>query len=209
LAAPVINPIVIASTWAAFGNSIIFWGRLGFTFLIAVMTGLIFSLYPNPADLLHDFPLELNVHIDPDVIEQKEPLVGRLRAMLVVAGEEFFEMGRYLVIGSLLAALLQTFVPQGWLLSFGRGSLVSVLVMILLAVLLSVCSTVDAFIALAFTSTFTSGAILAFLVYGPMVDIKSTLMFLRVFKRRGVAYLVLLPMGLTVLATVILNNFLK
>jgi hypothetical protein len=61
------------------------------------------------------------------------------------------------------------------------------------------CSTVDAFLALAFTGTFTGGAILAFLTFGPMVDIKSTLMFLGVFKRRVVAYLILLPMLMTLL----------
>jgi hypothetical protein len=74
-----------------------------------------------------------------------------------------------------------------------------------LAVLLSICSTVDAFIALAFASTFTSGSVLAFLVFGPMVDIKSTLMFLRVFRKRTVAYLILLPLLMTLLAGTIFN----
>ena len=57
-------------------------------------------------------------------------------------------------------------------------------------------------LALAFSGVFSSGAVLAFLVYGPMVDIKSTLMFLRVFRRRNVLYLVLLPLLMTILLTV-------
>ena len=69
-----------------------------------------------------------------------------------------------------------------------------------LAFVLSVCSTVDAFLSLAFVSTFTTGSILSFLVFGPMVDIKSTLMFLGVFKRRYVVYLILLPFLLSLLA---------
>ncbi len=77
--------------------------------------------------------------------------------------------------------------------------------MILLAVLLSVCSTVDAFIALAFAGTFSTGAVLAFLVYGPMVDIKSILMYLSVFKRRTVVYLVLLPMLMVILIGFVVN----
>jgi uncharacterized protein len=78
-------------------------------------------------------------------------------------------------------------------------------VMILLAVLLSVCSTVDAFIALAFVGTFSSGSILGFLVYGPMVDIKSTLMFLQVYRRKGVAYLVLIPFFLVLVTGIAMN----
>jgi uncharacterized protein len=82
-----------------------------------------------------------------------------------------------------------------------------VLVLTALGVLLSICSTVDAFIALAFAGTFTSGSILAFLVYGPMVDIKSTLLYLRVFKTRTVVYLVLLPFMMTLVSTVFINYF--
>jgi hypothetical protein len=66
-------------------------------------------------------------------------------------------------------------------------------------------STVDAFLALAFVGTFTGGSILAFLTFGPMVDIKSTLMFLGVFKRKTVAYLILLPLLLTMLVGIWVN----
>ena len=142
----------------------------------------------------------------PLIAEQRlARLRERLRRMLVIAADEFFEMGHFLVIGALLAALLQTFIPQAGLLNLGQGPLSSVLVMIVLAVLLSICSTVDAFIALAFAGTFSAGSILAFLVYGPMVDIKSTLMFLRVFRKKTVFTLVLLPFILVVLIGVVVN----
>ena len=81
----------------------------------------------------------------------------------------------------------------------------SVLALVALAVVLSVCSTVDAFVALAFARTFTTGSLLAFLAFGPMVDIKNTLMFLTVFRRRTVVYLVLLPLLMIVLACVFIN----
>jgi uncharacterized membrane protein YraQ (UPF0718 family) len=125
--------------------------------------------------------------------------------VLDIAVDEFFEMGRYLILGSLLAALMQTVVPQSVLLGVSQGPFSSVLAMIALAVVLSVCSTVDAFIALAFANTFTLGSVLAFLVFGPMVDIKSTLLFLRVFKRKAVAYLILLPLVMTLLFAVFMN----
>jgi hypothetical protein len=100
---------------------------------------------------------------------------------------------------------MQTLIPQSALLTVSAGPVVSVLTLIALAVILSICSTVDAFIALAFAGTFTTGSILAFLVFGPMVDIKSTLMFLGVFRRRTVTYLILLPLLMTILAGVVIN----
>ena len=114
-------------------------------------------------------------------------------------------MGRYLIIGSLLAAGMQTLVSQNDLLALGQGPVVSVVTMQAFAFILSVCSTVDAFIALAFTGTFTVGSILAFLTFGPMVDIKSTIMFLGVFRRWAVALLIFLPFLMTMLAGVLLN----
>jgi uncharacterized protein len=80
-----------------------------------------------------------------------------------------------------------------------------VLSMMGMAFVLSLCSTVDAFVALSFVTSFSPAAILSFLVFGPMVDIKSTLMFLSIFRRRTVLYLVLLPLTLTLVVTVYLN----
>jgi uncharacterized membrane protein YraQ (UPF0718 family) len=116
-------------------------------------------------------------------------------------------MGRYLVMGAVLAAILQTFIPQATLLAIGNGPILSVLVMLALAIILSICSTVDAFVALSFIGTFSFGSILAFLVFGPMVDIKSTLMYLKVFRRKPVAYLVLLPFLMSLLVGIAFNYF--
>jgi uncharacterized membrane protein YraQ (UPF0718 family) len=91
------------------------------------------------------------------------------------------------------------------LLAIGKGPLTSVFALMALAFVLSVCSTVDAFLALTFVNTFTGGAILGFLVFGPMVDIKTSLMFLRVFRRRTVVYLILLPLMMTMLIAVFVN----
>ena len=116
-------------------------------------------------------------------------------------------MGRYLIIGAVLAAGLQTFIPQAALLSIGSGPIFSVLAMMALAIVLSICSTVDAFVALGFVGTFSFGSILSFLVFGPMVDIKSVLMYSQVFRRKAVAYIVLLPFLMSLLAGIVFNYF--
>jgi uncharacterized membrane protein YraQ (UPF0718 family) len=213
LAAPVINPIVIASTFAAFGNTPIFWLRFGLTLLIAVVVGFLFMLESDPSRIIRpanpEVTQSLHFHLEPETPAQMLSLKDKLKKIMLIAGDEFFEMGRFLIIGALLAALMQTAVPQTWLLALGQGPVISVIVLSLLAVLLSVCSTVDSFIALAFTGTFSTGAILAFLVYGPMVDIKAVLMYLRVFRRRIVVILVLLPWLLTMVASVAINLWLR
>ncbi len=213
LAAPVINPIVIASTFAAFGNTPIFWLRFALTLLIAVGVGLLFLfetdmsriIRPMNVDLAHSFHL----HDEHEPKNSPSSWKGKLKRVMIIAADEFFEMGRFLVIGALLAALMQTVIPQSWLLSLGQGPILSVIVLSLLAVLLSICSTVDSFIALAFSNTFSAGAILAFLVYGPMVDIKATLMFLRVFKRKTVLILIVLPWLFTLVASAAINLWVR
>lgn len=209
LAAPVVNPVVIASTYAAFGWGPVLLGRVIFTLVIAVAVALIFGLSPHPLRLLRFSAWPAVAGGDGSTLIPEmtahPPLSARLTRALAVAGDEFFEMGRYLVFGSLLAAGIQTVIPQQTLLAIGSGPFSSVLAMLALAFVLSVCSTVDAFLALAFVNTFTTGSILGFLVFGPMVDVKSVLMFLSVFRRRIVLYLVLLPLMMSLFIAVYLN----
>jgi uncharacterized membrane protein YraQ (UPF0718 family) len=204
LAAPVMNPIVIFSTAAAFGWGPMLAWRLGLTLLIAFVVGLIFSVEKEPSHVLLGHATLSHVHEHdgtPSTFREK------IRQALLICADEFFEMGRYLIVGALLAAGLQTFISQATLLSIGSGPLLSVLVMMILAIILSICSTVDAFVALGFVGAFSFGSILSFLVFGPMVDIKSVLMYSQVFRRRPVAYIVLLPFLMSLLAGILFNFF--
>ncbi len=203
LAAPVMNPIVFASTYIAFGWGTVLIGRFIITAVVAVTVGLVFSLGAQPLEVLR--PQSLAPAMGGSVAVKKRSLAENLYNALKIAGDEFYDMGRYLVLGSLLAAGMQTVISQEVLIALGQGPIISVLAMQALGFVLSVCSTVDAFLALAFAGTFTTGSILAFLTFGPMVDIKSMLMFTGVFRGRVVAYLVVLPLLLTTLIAVWLN----
>lgn len=210
LAAPVVNPVVIVSTYAAFGWGPVLWARLGVSFAVAAIIGLVFHLarpkemlLPAVSDLHHEACH--HPHASHDHTHPRASVGERTRQALNTAGDDFLDMARYLIIGSMLAAGMQTLVPQTMLLAIGQGPVSSVLAMQALAFVLSVCSTVDAFLALAFSSSFTTGSIIAFLTFGPMVDIKSSLMFLGVFQRRIVFYLIILPLLLTLLVGVFWN----
>ena len=207
LAAPVLNPIVVLSTAAAFGwGAMLFW-RFAVSLVIAVVVGLIFSVQKEAGEVLQ--PVLSGHEHDHTHAEPGDSIPEKIRKALLITVDEFFDMGRYLILGSLLAAGLQTFISQSTLLSVGSGPVLSVLVMLLLAVLLSICSTVDSFVALGFIGTFSFGSVLSFLVFGPMVDIKSVMMYMQVFKRRSVFYIVAIPFMMSLLAGLIFNYFVK
>jgi len=221
LAAPVVNPIVLASTYVAFGAGPVLIGRFALTILIAAAVGMVFAVAARPQDVLRPTSLApvmggSGAPARPDgafipltksgiMLPARPSLSAGLRIALRSANRDFFDMGRYLIIGTISAATMQTLVSENVLTSLGSGPILSVIVMQLLAFVLSVCSTVDSFLALAFTSTFTTGSILAFLTFGPMVDIKSMLMFAGIFKRRVVLYLVVLPFLMALLAGIWMN----
>jgi hypothetical protein len=207
LSAPVMNPVVVASTYAAFGWGPILVLRFAITAVVAISVGLLFAFQTRPQRILRPLALAPATGGSVDAL----PASGRmaflpgLQKALSLAREEFFEMGRFLIFGSLLAALMGTLSLDQWVETLASNPVNSVFVMQALAFVLSVCSTVDAFLALAFAGTFTTGSLLAFLTFGPMVDIKSTMMFLGVFKRRVVVYLIVLPLMMTALISIALN----
>lgn len=205
LGAPALNPIVIASTYAAFGPGILFWGRIGFTLLIAVGAGLVFAAEPNLVRVLRPRSLAVMGGSGRAPAPAAAGMGARIQAALNAAADDFFDMARYMVAGILIATALQTFVPQQALVSIGGGSVSSVIALQALAFALSVCSTVDAFLALSFLNTFTTGAILAFLVFGPMLDVKSVIMYLGVFRTRVVVYLSILVFLMVLVMGVFVN----
>ena len=208
LSAPIINPIVIIATLYAFpGQPEIALMRVCFGLSIALVTGLIlFRLMPKGRPL----PLKekdhshcLCGHEDGGSDHEcaccahtgsvtKEPLPAKLREMFLHSGEEFFSVGKYLIIGAFIAGLIQTFVPKSAFLGLASQNGLSLLLMMAMAFLFSACSTSDAFIARSFMNQLSLGAIMGFMVFGPMMDIKNLLMLFDGFRKRFVVKLALL-----------------
>lgn len=97
---------------------------------------------------------------------------------------EMWLITRLLVIGAMIAAASQTFVPREVITAIGSNLVLSILAMLLLAFVVSICSSVDAFFALAYVNSFGLGPVLAFLVAGPMVDIKMIAMMRTTYTAR-------------------------
>lgn len=188
LTGPVINPIVLFSTYVAFGNN---WDMMiyrgGLALIVSIIIGIILSYQYKDNQLLEK--LDVNQHRHNS--HEKQTIWGKMMDTLRHAVEEFFSVGKYLIVGAFVAAAMQTFIKTSTLLQIGQNEASSSLVMMGLAFVLSLCSEADAFIASSFSSTFSTGSLVAFLVFGPMVDIKNTLMMLAVFKKRFVGQLIL------------------
>ncbi|NOV03883.1 permease [Paenibacillus planticolens] len=197
---PIINPVVFAATFMAFRNHpTIAYSRMGLAFAAAVIIGLILYRFIKRNPLRNSRANFSNQEDWEGHQHQGGGISSKINTFFVHASNEFFEMGKYLVFGSMLTALIQIFMQRESLLAIGQGPLSSHLFMMGFAYILSLCSTSDAFVASSFQTSFTSGSLLTFLVFGPMLDFKSTLMLLSVFKSKFVLILSVLII-ITVLA---------
>jgi uncharacterized membrane protein YraQ (UPF0718 family) len=203
LTGPLINPIVIASTYMAFGNDAKIAGlRMGLGFLIAVLIAFIVSwLYKGT-----QFKSSSEVFMIP-LQSKKQTFANKFWSMLTHSIDEFFDMAKFLILGAFLAALVQTYMPAKSLLEAGSGALSSLLVMMGLAYVLSLCSEADAFIGASFSSIFPAHAILGFLIFGPMIDLKNTLIMLSVFKARFVIGMLALVTSIVFITLMLLQSF--
>jgi uncharacterized protein len=235
LAAPTINPVVMWVTWTAFRDQPeIVVLRVVFSLAIATLVGCVFgtqadlkpflqpavaAVMPHPPIVESSFlvsgsylldkpgqPLRLDASL-PQIMPEPEakPVGDRLKLLLENTVQELRELGGILVLGSLVAAVIQVAVPREVVLGLGQGPVISILTMMLLGGIISICSTVDSFFALAFASTFTSGSLLAFLVFGPMFDLKSLGLLLTIFRPRAMIYIVVIVAQMTFLLTLFVN----
>ena len=200
LAAPVVNPITLLTTYQAFSldPSIVVY-RLAGALLIANLVGSLIALSKNPLDLVSKgfyntmCKIEVDHHHDDhdhhdhhhdDHHHDHHHHSKRWQEGIVIFRDEISLMLKMLCLGGVIAGLSQVFVPRDVLTSLGGHPVLSILAMIILAFVVSLCSNVDAFFALAYSTTFTAGSIVAFLIFGPMIDIKMLALMRTTYKTR-------------------------
>jgi uncharacterized protein len=169
--APILNPIVLISTWVAFGGGTrgaeMVAGRATLGFIVAIAAG--FVIAGGEAELLRRRPGG-----DGSAAEHDHDQGGageRGGAFLEhLIGDALF-MSRFLILGAAASALMQTFVPQSILSGVAGAAVIGVLALMAFAFMLALCSEADAFVATSFTA-FPVSAQLGFLVFGPILDAK-------------------------------------
>lgn len=173
LAAPILNPITIVTTYQVFGwDHGILAARIVGGFVIANVIGFLFSRHPKPQDLLTpSFAATCELEAKPGH-ENGSSVRDRFRASASMFGAETSTMLPALFVGSAIAGAIQVGVSRDLLTTLGEHPVLSVLVLMTLGFVISICANVDAFFALSFVGTFMPGGIVAFLVMGPMIDVK-------------------------------------
>ena len=190
---PVINPVVILSTYSAFhGDMTIVVCRVCLGILASILIGLIVAVWPPKGRVLSGGKLDMAMCSWGcyENAESVSGLSGRIKLFLRHSQAEFFNVGKYLMIGTFIASVFQVMGTGIFALAQrGTGLAVSISVMMAMAFILSLCSSSDAVIGRSFANQFPAGAVMGFLVFGPMMDIKNVMMLTSGFTIRFVGKL--------------------
>lgn len=161
LSAPAINPVVLTATAIAFpGSPAMVLARLLASLATAAVMGWLW-LWLGREEWLRP------------AARYTGHQTGRSRWSEFRLGfqHDFLHAGGFLVLGAMAAATFNVAVPRSVLDVVSGSPWLSVLFLAALAIVLAVCSEADAFVAASLTG-FSPMARLAFMVVGPMVDLK-------------------------------------
>lgn len=171
LAAPAVNPVVIASTLVAFpAMPEIALARFLASMTTAVAVGWLWIKVGKRTPPLFDRP------------GQHEHGTG-WKGFLGSVHHDLMQAAGYVVMGAMIAAAVNAFVPRAVLDTVADNLVVSVLVLAAFAFIVALCSQTDAFVAASLTA-FSPTAKLVFLVVGPAMDVKLASLEAGYFGRR-------------------------
>ena len=207
---PIINPVVILTTFLAFyGRTDIVILRISSGLLVSNLAGIITYLkYKNTG--YDSILLEADRHNSGTCTcltcsRKRADIIKSFFSCIDHAVRELYSMGRYFIAGSFIAAFIRTFIPVSLISLFSDNTAASILLMLFLAFGMSVCSESDAFIARKFSGIFPDSSIIGFLVLGPMLDMKNTVMLMNVFRKEVVFFLITLITSLCFLNSLIIS----
>ena len=213
LAVPIINPIVIASTYYAFeGDITMVLIRIVGGFIAAVLIGAIIGRIFKK-DRIENLGKDITSGEGCDCCTINNnyytTFSSKLKNLVVNASNEFLNISMYFIFGALLSSIFVVFIGDNLFKDFSVGNIFGIIIMMTLAFLLSLCSEADAFIARGFTENFGLPAVIAFLIFGPMLDLKNTVLALGYFKKKFVLKLmmvtILVILGISISTVFIFN----
>lgn len=212
LASPIINPVVLLSTYYAFYNKNpeIFWYRLLFGILIALIIGIIIGIIYNNKHIIKNELLEEDEEDcccecghDHHNHKHKHTFKHDFISICKHTANDFFEVVKFLMFGAFIASLVQVMLPRNVLLVFDNNQVLSILVLMIFAYLISLCSTSDSFIGKSLLSSFSKGSIMGYLLLGPMIDVKNTFVLLGNYKKSFVITLISLIFVVTFICSLL------
>ncbi len=196
LAVPIVNPVVIMSTYYAFPNNIniviyrTIGGVIG-SLIVGMIVGLIYDKKKNTEVLKSE---EVALYCDCCTFSNNYyiSLKGKIKNLVLNASNEFLNISVYFILGALLSSIFVVFLQDSLINNMTSGKIVGIGVMMLLGFLLSLCSEADAFVAKGFMDNFGVAGVIAFLILGPMMDLKNLILSFGFFKKKFVLQLLLI-----------------
>jgi uncharacterized membrane protein YraQ (UPF0718 family) len=218
LAGPIVNVLVGSATLMAYAwNWHVLAARMIFGYVVAVSVALVIDrLFPGASALLdpgmhklpaadacgcghdhdhdhaHDHAHDHDHHHEHAGKPHKPLIWGRLAEAINHAGDDFLQVGQFLVLGAYIASICQTVIPRHAFITMTHAPALAIMLMMGLAVVLNLCSGADAFVAASFRSVLPLSAQMGFMVLGPMLDLKLSAMYLSFISKRAFISLVIL-----------------
>lgn len=196
LASPIINPVVLLSTYYAFYNTNpkIFWLRLILEILIALIIGIIIGIIFKRNVITNNMDdVECHCHDEQHCLHhEKRNIKNDILFILKHTTYDMFDVVKYLMFGALIASIIQIMLPRNILNMFNNNEAISIFMLMLFSYLISLCSTSDSFVGKSLLSSFSESSIMAYLLLGPMIDIKNTIVLLGNYKKSFVVTLIFL-----------------
>lgn len=159
LAAPAVNPVVLVSTAVAFsGRPDMVLARFLASLATSVVVGWLWLRFAGGVPILH----RQRSHTHEG---------GTVMAFIASVRHDFVHAAGFLVLGAMIAAAINTFVPREIIDSVAGNPVIAVLTLAVFAFVVALCSEADAFVA-ASLSAFSDIAKLVFMVVGPAMDVK-------------------------------------
>ena len=221
LASPIISPVVLLSTFFAFGETekMLLFGlempklfvyRTIFGILVALVVGIVLDIVCKDLVLKEEGSVvnheyHCHHHHEHEHIhtchhhhegcscsthEKETGPIGRVKNIINIMYGDFMGIISYMAVGAILAATMQILLPISNIGGIVQNKYISTFIMMLLAFALSLCSTSDAFIARTFMNSLSKNSILAFILLGPMIDIKNTIVLNKSFNKKFVIVLI-------------------
>ena len=183
LASPIINPVVLLSTYYAFykTNPDIFFYRIIFGIIIALLVGIFMGIIYNDDKVIVNEKDSCHCH---------NHSKKRFISIMKHTGNDLYDVVKYLIIGALIASVIQVVLPKELLNTFNNNQILSIITLMVFAYLISLCSTSDSFVGKSLLSSFSKSSVIAYLLLGPMIDIKNTFVLLGNYKKSFVFTLI-------------------
>lgn len=203
LAVPIINPVVIMSTYYAFyDKQVMVLIRIIGGFVSSILIGIIVNALENDkAHLIKDFidnGSYCNCGCTSYIGNQ-----NKIISIIEHTNREFLDIMGYLIFGAFISSIFQVVVSHGYINFISNNKIFGIIVMMSLGFFLSLCSEVDAFVGRSFLDNYAFSGVAAFLLLGPMLDLKNLIMIIGAFKKSFV-----IKLSVTTISIVFLISFL-